>query len=106
MMHMVASIVGCSDENPVLVVEESDSKTLELQRRRWVPASPPVDPDGFGIRTLDGDKRDNIFWYNIEPNFGAHMQDLNPNLPERENILVRTLDVELDTVSTDSGVWV
>jgi hypothetical protein len=99
--------MGCSEDNPVVVVEESDSKTLELERRRWVPASPPVDPDdGLGLRKLDGDKRDKIFWYNIEPQLGTHMRDLNPIIPARDNILVRTLDVELDTASVDPDVWV
>jgi len=106
MIIVVVFSGGCSEDNPV-VPDESDSKMLELQRRRWVPASPPVDPaDELGLRKLDGDKRDRIFWYNIEPNFGTHMRDLNPKLSERENILVRTIDVELDTASIDPSTWV
>jgi hypothetical protein len=107
MIFLIICGWGCSEDDPLVVVVESDSKTLELQMRRWVPASPPVDPaDSLGFRKLEGDKRDKIFWYNIEPAFGTRMRDLNPNLSERDNILVRTLDVELDNTSIDPDVWV
>ncbi len=73
-------------------VEDSDQ--LPVVRRRWYPASPPLsDPQGLG--TLNPDSAASFLWYNIEPRFGTTAQDLNPNLNDRENSTVTTLDLQL-----------
>lgn len=83
-----------------------DSDVFPVGRRSWVWASPPVDPtapaDNF---VLDHTKRDNFFWYNIEPELGVHRRDLNPLLDEQENSLVQSIDIEVDTVAVDSTYW-
>jgi hypothetical protein len=73
-----------------------DSDRISTSRRGWYPASPPVDPANTNDALLP-DNRAEIFWYNIEPSYGLHRRDLNPNLNERENNLVSTLDFEVDT---------
>ncbi|MFH1754571.1 MAG: hypothetical protein ABIA59_02600, partial [Candidatus Latescibacterota bacterium] len=82
-----------------------DSDIISLSRRNWWWASPPVDPDGDGITALEANKRERFFWYNIEPNFGVHRQDLNPELNERENNLVTAIDLEFDTTTVDPATW-
>ena len=81
-----------------------DSDVFSLIRRSWYPASPPVDPDD-PIATLPADKRENTFWYNIEPDLGVHRRDLNPDLDERESTLVPSLDIEFGSIPEDSTAW-
>lgn len=88
-------------------VEDSDLMTLS--RRSWNPASLPVDPNNT-TAVLPASKRLPTFWYNIEPErngqkSGVTRRDLNPELDERESTLIQTLDIELDTLSTDSTYW-
>ncbi len=82
-----------------------DSDVIPLSRRSWRIASPPVYPDSI-TATLPADKRENIFWYNIEPDRGVHRRDLNPDLDERESTLVPSIDIELDaSLPSDSTRW-
>ncbi|MGD8413977.1 MAG: cell surface protein SprA, partial [Candidatus Latescibacterota bacterium] len=77
-------------------IEDSDRFTTS--RRTWKPASPPVDPTDFGLE-LSPDSMQSFIWYNIEPDQGgAHKRDFNPDLNERENTLVSTLDLEVDDI--------
>ncbi len=87
---------GCGDESPTTVAEiPEDADVISLSRRLWYPASLPVDPqDEFSV--LLDDQRMPIIWYNIEPSYGLHRRDLNPNLNDRENNLVATLDMEVN----------
>jgi len=84
-----------------------DSDIFSLSRRSWRPASPPVDPANPAgpDATLDSGKNERIFWYNVEPDQGVNRRDLNPDLDEREATLVPTIDLEFDTVTTDSTHW-
>jgi hypothetical protein len=83
-----------------------DSDIISLSRRNWWWASPPIDPaDSLGFNALETNKRERFFWYNIEPNFGVHRRDLNPELNERESNLVTTLDLEFDTTTVDPSTW-
>jgi hypothetical protein len=77
-------------------IEDSDRFTTS--RRSWHPSSPPVDPLDES-RTLEPDSMQSFIWYNIEPDKGgAHRRDFNPDLNDRENTLVPTLDVEVDGI--------
>jgi hypothetical protein len=83
-----------------------DSDLISLSRRNWWWASPPIEPtDSLGLTALEADQREKFYWYNIEPNFGVHRRDLNPELNERESNLVTTLDLEFDTTSVDPDRW-
>ena len=81
-----------------------DSDVFSLSRRSWRPASPPVDLND-PVFTLPSDKTERVIWYNIEPESGVNRRDLNPTLDEREATLVPTLDLEFDSVTTDSTRW-
>ncbi len=77
-------------------IEDSDRFTTS--RRSWRPASPPVDPSDEN-QVMDPDSAQSFNWYNIEPNSGGnHRRDFNPELNERENTLVPTLDLEVDGI--------
>lgn len=76
-----------------------DSDRLSLSRRTWYPASLPVD-DNNQVK-LPADQL-GFIWYNIEPKYGIHRRDLNPELDTKENTLVQTLDLDLDTTPSDS----
>jgi hypothetical protein len=79
-----------------------DSERITTSRGRWQPASLPIDPDDPQQRDKkrSSDNR-GFIWYNIEPNQGGvHRRDLNPELNERENTLVPTVDIELDGTET------
>jgi hypothetical protein len=86
-----------------------DSDLISLSRRSWHPASLPVNLADQAT-TLAADKRLKAFWYNVEPErdgqkTGVTRRDLNPELDERESTLVQTLDIEFDTLSTDTTYW-
>jgi hypothetical protein len=70
-----------------------------------IPDGIPPARQWIGIATLDGSLRERFFWYNIEPEFGAHSRDFNPLLDERKNKLVATLDIELDTLAMNPRTW-
>jgi hypothetical protein len=85
-----------------------DSDLMTLSRRSWNPASLPVNPNETDSSLAA--KRLPVFWYNVEPErngqkTGVTRRDLNPTLDERESTLIQTLDVEFDTLSTDSSYW-
>jgi hypothetical protein len=85
-----------------------DSDLIALARRSWHPPSPPV--DSTGLSTREPSTRMRTMWYNIEPELngqksGVTRRDLNPNLDERESTLVQTLDIEFDTLTTDTTHW-
>jgi hypothetical protein len=79
-----------------------DSDRISSSRRAWYPASLPVDPNDESS-VLPDSTRMPIFWYNIEPSFGLHRRDLNPNLNDRENNLVATLDFEVNGANRPTG---
>ena len=73
-----------------------DSDRISSSRRSWHPASLPVSPSNSDSTLTTAENWD-FNWYNIEPNAGGvHRRDLNPDLNERENTLVPTLDFEID----------
>jgi len=86
-----------------------DSDLISLSRRTWHAASVPLDPNNTSV-TLDPTTRLRTLWYNIEPErddqkTGVTKRDLNPQLDERESTLVQSLDIEFDTLSTDTTHW-
>lgn len=85
-----------------------DSERITTSRSRWHPASEPMDPDSPQQQDeKDPADRWGFIWYNIEPNLGVHRKDLNPDLDERENTLVPTVDIELDAnPPQNEEVWV
>jgi hypothetical protein len=98
------ALAGCSDESTgVKPAPVEDADVVSIERRVWYPASPPVDPDG-GVAVLPCSLRAPAYWYNIEPPLGARRRDFNPNLDERDNTPVTTVDIELAPVlSQPSG---
>ncbi len=76
-----------------------DSDRLSLSRRAWYPASLPFDDNDIIKNPAD---QLGFIWYNIEPKYGIHRRDLNPELDTKENTLVQTLDLDLD-VSPDGS---
>jgi hypothetical protein len=78
-----------------------DTDRIGFARRSWYPASLPVQDNGF---PKPDTSRVDFLWYNIEPELGLHRRDLNPDLNERENTLLQSLDLELmdDPVPGDS----
>jgi hypothetical protein len=58
-------------------------------------------------RTKEADQRQGFIWYNIEPTYGAHRRDFNPDLDDKENTSVATLDIELNaSAPADPEAWV
>jgi hypothetical protein len=83
-----------------------DSDVIPMTRRSWVEASPPLDPSqGQVAGALPASLREKFFWYNIEPELGVHRLDWNPQLDERENTLIPSIDIEMDTMTVDSTRW-
>jgi hypothetical protein len=75
-----------------------DTDRLTLSRRAWYPASLPIDP--ATNQPKPSDSRFGFVWYNIEPERGVHRRDLNPELDQKENTLVQSLDIDLDATPT------
>jgi hypothetical protein len=96
---------GCGNERITVRYEKpEDADVISTARLFWYPASPPVDPEN-GSSVLSDDLHAKIFWYNIEPSYGAHRRDFDPRLDERDNDLVSTLDIELESAPAASGTW-
>ncbi|HKW14574.1 MAG TPA: cell surface protein SprA [Candidatus Krumholzibacteria bacterium] len=76
-----------------------DADHITLSRRSWYPASLPF--DALGTQKLP-DQRLNFIWYNIEPEHGVHRRDLNPTLDKKENTLVQSMDIDLDSTPTSA----
>ncbi len=74
-----------------------DADRLSLSRRAWYPASLPIDSLGNPKTAAE---QLGFIWYNIEPEHGVHRRDLNPELDSKENTLVQSMDIDLDTTPT------
>jgi hypothetical protein len=92
---------GCEDESNPTTPEVTPKPEL-LAHGNWYVASPPAFPDGS---VLAANLRQAVRWYNIEPELGAYRRDFDPTLSERENALVTTLDIELDSLPADPTRW-
>ena len=101
--ELAASIPNPNTKNEAYIEDfegTEDSDRLALSRRSWYPASLPFGDNGLPKSPTD---QLGFIWYNIEPKYGIHRRDLNPNLDTKENTLVQTLDLDLDvTPSADS----
>ena len=76
------------------------SDRISLSRRSWYPASLPIDDLG---NVKPADSRLGFIWYNIDPERGGvYRRDLNPDLDDRENTLIQSLDIDLDATPTAS----
>lgn len=77
-----------------------DTDRITLSRRAWYPASLPIDPATGVVKpdTLPSGESSqlDLIWYNIEAEHGVHRRDLNPELDQKENTLVQSLDIDLD----------
>jgi hypothetical protein len=83
-----------------------DSDRISTSRRSWYPASRPMDPGDTAVKK-ESSRRQDFIWYNIEPTYGAHRRDFNPELDEKEDTAVPTLDIELDAAAPqDPEAWV
>gem|GEM_PF-1022864 len=87
-------------------VEDSDN--ISLSRRTWHRASPPLlpTPDELGAALPDTARLGFVF-YNIEPEFAVTKRDLNPELDQRENSTVPSIDIDLDHApsASDTTSW-
>ncbi|MCK4236914.1 MAG: cell surface protein SprA, partial [Candidatus Krumholzibacteria bacterium] len=86
-----------------------DSDVLNMLRRSWSEASPPIDPYDMDntLPSLDSLKLD-FFWYNAartpqQEYLITSKRDLNPRLDERENSAVSSLFI--NAYKPDVGVW-
>jgi len=92
--EIAASVPNPNTKNEAYVddfegVEDTDR--IVMSRRSWYPASLPI----VGVTPKLASERLDFIWYNIEPEFGVHRRDLNPELDEQENTLVQSLDIDL-----------
>ncbi|HUV37416.1 MAG TPA: hypothetical protein VMX58_10800, partial [Patescibacteria group bacterium] len=78
-----------------------DSDMINLLRRSWYEASPPIMPDTLNpYKRLDPPDSIDVSWFNANRTDQAYLatskQDLNPGLDERENTSVTSLFLRLN----------
>ncbi len=89
---VVLAVVACEEDIHPTLPDEPTDITIALERQWWSPASLPLDALNVA---KPADSRAEGYWYNIEPEFGLHRRDLDPTLPEQQNTLLPSLDMEL-----------
>lgn len=76
-----------------------------LSVNQWYPASPPIAPDADYPPGAIATEREPVRWYRPELEHEARRRDFDPTLDERENLLVPTLIIEIDSAPDDSLKW-
>lgn len=85
-----------------------DSDQLQLVRRTWYEASPPLDPENPGIYLPAWSEDFEFYWYNPanteqQKHLTTSKKDLNPLLNDRENI--RQTSLFLKSYNAGPGSW-
>ena len=93
---------GCEDDT-VNVKQPAPVPPALLTCQLWYAASPPISVDEESALSPDNAVR--VFWYNIEPDYGATVRDFDPEVSDENDAPVVTMHIDLDVFPQDPSRW-